>query len=84
MTANALEAAMLHTLKPAQFVVSHFLRTPWSCPECKSAFVYGDVVMSLTHYREADTDELKQGLICFCSTSCLLRWEHPTMLGRMH
>jgi hypothetical protein len=40
--------------------------------------------MSLTHYREADTDELKQGLICFCSTKCLLRWEHPTMLGRMH
>jgi hypothetical protein len=36
------------------------------------------------HYRMTDTGEVKQRLACFCSTTCLLRWDHPTMLGRMH
>ena len=40
--------------------------------------------MSLTHYRDNESGELRRGLICFCSTQCLLRWEHPTMLGQMH
>ena len=39
--------------------------------------------MSLAHYRETDTAEIKQGLLCFCSTKCLLLWEHPKMLGLM-
>jgi len=75
---------MLHSLQPAQYVVSHFLRTPWECPECSSQFRYGDGVMSLTHYRDNESGELRRGLICFCSTQCLLRWEHPTMLGQMN
>jgi hypothetical protein len=40
--------------------------------------------MSLSHYLDVGTDEVRQGLMCFCSTTCLLRWEHPTMLGLMH
>jgi hypothetical protein len=39
--------------------------------------------MSLTHYRVRDTEELRHGLACFCSTTCLLQWELPEMLGRM-
>ena len=72
---------MLHSLQPQHFVVAQHLRTPWECPECKSHFLYGDGVMSLAHYRESDTAEIKQGLLCFCSTKCLLLWEHPKMLG---
>jgi hypothetical protein len=72
---------MLHSLQPQHFVVSQYLRTPWECPECKSRFLYGDGVMSLAHYREIDTAEIKQRLLCFCSTKCLLLWEHPKMLG---
>jgi hypothetical protein len=30
-----------------------------------------------------DTGDVKQGLVCFCSTTCLLLWEHPEMLGLM-
>jgi hypothetical protein len=74
---------MLHSLQPEHFVISQHLRTPWECPECKGHFLYGDGVMSLTHYRVADTGEIKQGLACFCSTTCLLLWEHPEMLGFM-
>jgi hypothetical protein len=39
--------------------------------------------MSLAHYRVTDTGEVKQGLLCFYSTRCLLLWELPTMLGLM-
>ena len=46
-------------------------------------FLFGNGVMSLTHYRVTDTGEVKQGLACFCSTTCLLLWEHPEMLGLM-
>jgi hypothetical protein len=37
--------------------------------------------MSLAHYRVTATGEIQQGLACFCSTTCLLRWEHPRMMG---
>jgi len=75
---------MLHSLHPEHFVVARHLQTPWECPECKRRFPYGHGVMSLTHYRVVDTGEVKQGLACFCSTTCLLLWEHPAMLGLMH
>ena len=55
---------MLHSLQPKHFVASQYLRTPWECPECKSHFLFGDGVMSLAHYRETDTAEIKQGLLC--------------------
>jgi hypothetical protein len=74
---------MLHSLQPQHFVVSQYLGTPWQCPECQSHFRYGDGAMSLAHYREIDSGEIKQGLLCFCSTKCLLLWEQPTMLGLM-
>jgi hypothetical protein len=74
---------MLHSQQPEHFVISQHLRTSWECPECKRHFLYGNGVMSLTHYRVADTGEVKQGLACFCSTTCLLPWEHPKMLGPM-
>jgi hypothetical protein len=54
---------------------------PTTAPQ--SRFLYGDGVMSLTHYRVADTGEVKQVLACFCSTTCLLLWEHPQKLGLM-
>jgi len=74
---------MLHSLLPAQFV-SQNLQTPCRCPECERRFVYQDGVMSLAHYREVYSGKVGQALICFCSTQCLLGWEHPTMLGLMH
>ena len=73
---------MLHSLQHKHFVASRCsLRTPWECTECKSHFFYGDGVMSLAHYREIDTAEIKQGLLCFCSTKCLLLWEHHKDVG---
>jgi hypothetical protein len=75
---------MLHSLQPAQYVVAEHLRTPWSCPQCNSHFLYGDGVMSLTSFREVETGEVKHGLICLCSTTCLLLWEPPPTLDRMH
>jgi hypothetical protein len=75
---------MLHSLCPEHFVIPQHLRIPWECPECGCHFLYGQGVMSLAHYRETDTGEIKQGLACFCSTTCLLLWEHPKMLGLMH
>jgi hypothetical protein len=65
---------MLHSLQPQHFVISRYLRTPWECPQCKSHSLFGGGVMSLAHYREIDTAEIKQGLLCFCSTRCLLLW----------
>jgi hypothetical protein len=74
---------MLHSLQPEHHVASQHLRAPCKCPECESHFLYGDGVMSLAHYRGVETEEIRQGLVCFCSTTCLLLWEHPTMLGLM-
>ena len=74
---------MLHSLQPAEFILRQYLQTPCRCPECESPFLFGKGVMSLSHYLD-ETDQVKQALICFCSTRCLLLWEHPTMLGLMH
>ena len=74
---------MLHSLEPKRFVASQRLRAPSECPECRKHFFYGDGAMSLAHYRETATGDVKQGLLCFCSTACLLLWEHPKMLGLM-
>jgi hypothetical protein len=79
-----MEAVMLHSMQPAQFIVRGHLESPCKCPECERAFRYGEGVMSLAHYRDVETDAVRQGLMCFCSTRCLLQWEHPTMLGLMH
>jgi hypothetical protein len=75
---------MLHSLQPEDFVLPQHLQTPWKCPECGRGFPCGLGVMSLTYYRFSDSEELKHGLACFCSTGCLLRWEQPEMLGLMH
>ena len=75
---------MLHSLQPAQYVFADDLRTPWQCPECKTAFLYGNGVIFFAHYCEADTGKVRRGLLCFCSTRCLLDWEHPALLGLMH
>lgn len=75
---------MLHSLQPKQFVLRRYLQTPWKCPECKTRFLYGEGVMSLAHYEEIESGSVKQGLMCFCSTACLLRWEHPDLLGLMN
>ena len=84
MALAATEVVMLHSLHPAQFVVADHLGTSRDCPQCDHKFLFGDGVMSLAHYRYTETGEVKQGLMCFCSTKCLLLWEHPTMLGLMH
>ena len=75
------EAVMLHSLQPKHF--SNDLRTPRRCPECKRRFRYGNGIVFLAHYRELMTGETRQGLMCFCSTACLLHWEPCTMLGLM-
>lgn len=72
---------MLHSLHPEDYVPPQHLKTTRKCPECRHRFRCGHGVVSLTHYRVGDTKEVRQGLICFCSTSCLLQWEHPEMLG---
>jgi hypothetical protein len=74
---------MLHSLQPGDFVLAKHLQTTRECPECGCDFLCGHGVVSLTHYRVGDTDEVRQGLACFCSTTCLLRWEAPEMLGLM-
>jgi hypothetical protein len=74
---------MLHSLKPERFVISHQLQALRECPECKGHFRYGDGFMSFAHYRVTATGEIGQGLACFCSTTCLLLWEHPRMMGLM-
>jgi hypothetical protein len=79
-----MEAVMLHSLQPAEFIVRRRLQTPCECPLCDRPFVFGKGVMALAHYRDADTDEVRQGLMCFCSTRCLLLWEPSTMMGLMH
>ena len=75
---------MLHSLRPSQFVPGRLGWTPSKCPECDRQFVFAAGFMSLAHYCVLETGEIEQGLMCFCSTSCLLRWEEPSMLGLMH
>jgi hypothetical protein len=75
---------MLHSLLPAKFVPGQLLWTPSKCPECDREFTFAAGFMSLAHYCVLQTGEIKQGLMCFCSTSCLLHWEQPSMLGLMH
>ena len=77
------EVTMLHSLQPKDFVPPKNLQTPWECPECSRSFAFGQGVVSLTHYRVSDTEEVRRGLVCFCSTACLLRWEQPNLLGLM-
>jgi hypothetical protein len=74
---------MLHTMQPAAYIVAQHLNSTCKCPECDAAFLYGDGVMSLAHYLD-ENDEATQGLLCFCSTTCLLSWEPAAMLGPMH
>lgn len=74
---------MLHTLQPQQFVVAQQLGTACKCPDCETRFVYRDGVMALAHYRDL-AGGIRQALMCFCSTRCLLQWEPPALLGRMH
>ena len=75
---------MLHSMQPAQFIVRRHLQTTCECPHCEHPFVLGNGVMSLAHYRDVETDEVKHGLMCFCSTRCLLLWEPSAMMGLMH
>jgi hypothetical protein len=65
---------MLHSLKPEHFVIPHELQALRECPECNGQFRYGNGFMSLAHYRVTATREIQQGLACFCSATCLLRW----------
>jgi hypothetical protein len=74
---------MLHSLRPEDFVLPQHLQAPWECPECGHRFPCGHGVISLTYYRVRYGEEVRQGLACFCSTACLLRWEQPEMLGLM-
>jgi hypothetical protein len=71
---------MLHSLQPRHFVPSQYLNRPWECPECKRHFLYGNGVMSLAHFRKTDTGEIRLGLACFCSTTCLLRASYDVRL----
>jgi hypothetical protein len=40
-------------------------------------------VVFLAHY-VAGPGRVGQSLMCFCSTRCLLLWEHPSTMGLMH
>src|SRR5262249_38700780 len=77
------ETAMLHTLQPAAFVIPEALQTSCKCPEGETPFLCADGVMGLAHYLDHNM-EVTQGLVCFCSTTCLLNWEPSSMLGLMH
>ena len=57
---------MLHSLQPGQYVVGPELLTTSTCPECERPFIFGKGAMSLAHYHETDTGQLKRGLMCFC------------------
>jgi len=72
---------MLHSLKPEHFVIPHELQAIRECPECDGQIRCGNGFMSLAYYRVIATGEIQQGLACFCSTTCLLRWEHTGMMG---
>jgi hypothetical protein len=72
---------MLHSLKPEHFVIPHELQALHECPECNGQFRYGDGFMALAYYRVVATGKIQRGLACFCSTTCLLRWENPRMMG---
>jgi hypothetical protein len=72
---------MLHSLKPEHFVIPRELQALRGCPECNGQFRCGNGFMSLAYYRVTATGEIQQGLACFCSTACLLRWENPRMMG---
>jgi hypothetical protein len=72
---------MLHSLKPEHFIIPHELQALRECPECNGQFRCGSGFMALVHYRVIATGEVQQGLACFCSTTCLLHWEPPTMMG---
>jgi hypothetical protein len=72
---------MLHSLRPEHFVAGKHLGTPWQCPECGSHFIYGNGVMSLAHYRETETGEIRQGSRASVPPHvCFVR---PTMLALM-
>jgi hypothetical protein len=67
----------------SRFVSSQYLRTPWTCPVCKSQLLYGNGVMSVVHCCDTETGEVKQALACFCSTTCLLRAPHDVGIPAM-
>jgi hypothetical protein len=74
---------MLHSLQPGEFVAGPDLHVSSQCPECERSFIFAKGAIALSHYHEMETGQLRRGLMCFCSTRCLLRWEHPRMLGLM-
>jgi hypothetical protein len=77
-----MDVVMLHSLHPEHFVAPTACKHFGNALNASTAF-YGHGVMSLTHYRAMDTREVRQGLACFCSATCLLLWEHPRMLRPM-
>jgi hypothetical protein len=74
---------MLHTLQPVAFVVRQALEMSCECPQCEGCFPCGNGVMGFAHYLDSN-EEVTQGLVCFCSTMCLLRWEPASLLGLRH
>ena len=50
---------------------------------CRLEITDEDGVVFLAHY-VAGPGRVGQSLMCFCSTRCLLLWEHPSTMGLMH
>jgi hypothetical protein len=67
---------MLHSLKPEHFVIPPTFKHFASAQNAKAI----SATETVAYYRVTGTGEIGSGLACFCST-CLLGWEHPTMMG---
>lgn len=72
---------MLHSIKPADFVAPVYLARQWQCCNCNNPFVFGDGVVFTAHYVEKTTHETNFGLMCFCSTTCILDFENKSYMG---
>lgn len=73
---------MLHSSKPEAFVSNEYLHRQWTCLNCDQSFVFGNGFVGLCHYNRKETQTIEVGLICFCSTECLLDFEPISKMGK--
>lgn len=64
----------MHTMAPSTFIHENLLPNPTVCPECRQQFQTGVGVVYNVPYVENSTKNRLWGLMCFCSTTCVLNW----------
>lgn len=75
---------MLHSLRPENFLregEKGQLNSLWCCPNCGESFVFGNGFMAVCHVRITSTNEIRQALMCLCTTRCILDFEHHSFMG---